>query len=237
MIVSISQPAYLPWLGYIERIALSDIHIVLDHVQFEKRSFTARNKIRTPQGWSWLSVPVKTKGKYTDCFIDALEIKNDTDWRKNHRLSIESNYKKCLFYSEHKDYLDDLYSTEWTHLKPLTTDMREYLLERLKIKTKILFSSEMNASKTKDELIVELCEMVDCSTYISGPFGRDYLKEESFKNSGMNVFYHDYNHPNYAQRWQGFEPFMTVFDLLFNCGDASLDILRTTNPNAMKVRV
>ena len=74
MIVSINQPAYLPWLGYFERIANSDLHIVLDHVQFEKNSFTNRNKIRTKEGWMWLSVPVKTKGKFGELNINELEI-------------------------------------------------------------------------------------------------------------------------------------------------------------------
>lgn len=235
MIVSISQPAYLPWLGYIERIALSDIHIVLDHVQFEKRSFTSRNKIRTPQGWNWLSVPVETKGKYADCPINQLTIKNDTNWRKNHHLSIESNYKKCSHFGTHKDYLDELYNKDWRLLNELCSDIRNYVLNRLSIKTKILFSSQMGSTLTKDELILDLCKRVDCTTYISGPFGRDYLKEEDFQKEDIQIFYHDYEHPQYPQRWQNFEPYMNIFDLLINCGDKSSEILRTTDLEKLKV--
>ena len=95
MIVSINQPAYLPWLGYFHRIAVSGAHVVLDHVQFEKNSFTNRNKVRTAGGWCWLTVPVRTKGRFGDLAIRSLEIDNSTDWRARHWKTLYQSYKRA----------------------------------------------------------------------------------------------------------------------------------------------
>lgn len=237
MIVSINQPGYLPWLGAIERIAISDIHIVLDHVQFEKGSFINRNKVRTPDGWSWLTVPVLKKGKFPNIPINTLEIDNKTDWRKKHWLTIKSSHSKSPYFAEHESFFESHYKTDWKVLLEQLNHQRNYVLEALGITTKILFSSDIVSDKSKDELVLDLCQKVGCTTYISGPFGRDYLKEDEFSKNGIKVFYHDYNHPEYSQRWKGFEPNMSIFDLLFNCGEESLKVLRTTNMKSLPVNV
>lgn len=227
-IVSISQPAYLPWLGYMERIAMSDLHIVLDHVQLEKRSFTARNKIRTSNGWKWLTVPVRTKGRNFDLPINTIEIENESNWRKDHFQTMHQAYAKAKFYPEHKPFFEEHYSKTWQKLSELCKEQMQYLLKALSINTPVMFSSQMDPSQSKDELILELCKKVDCSTYISGPFGRDYLKQEDFDKAGIELYFHDYKHPAYPQRFEPFEPYMSVIDLLFNHGPASLDILSTS---------
>ena len=91
MILSINQPAYLPWLGYFDRIERSDVHVVLDHVQFEKNSFVNRNKIRNGNDWTWLTVPVETKGKFGALDIKNIKINNNINWKKKHWKT-----KKCL---------------------------------------------------------------------------------------------------------------------------------------------
>jgi hypothetical protein len=227
-IVSISQPAYLPWLGYMERIAMSDLHIVLDHVQLEKRSFTARNKIRTANGWKWLTVPVRTKGRNFDLPINTIEIERETDWRKDHFQTMHGAYAKAKYYPEHKAFFEEHYSKDWTMLSLLCKEQMHYLLDALSIKTPILFSSQMDSTFTKDALILDLCRQVDCTTYISGPFGRDYLKQEDFDKAGVELVFHDYAHPTYTQRFEPFEPYMSCIDLLFNHGPESLSILSTT---------
>lgn len=101
MIVSINQPAYLPWLGYFHRIAVSDAHIVLDRVQFEKNSFTNRNKVRTSEGWCWLTVPVKTASKFGDLCIDEIEVANERQWAAKHWQTLRLNYSKAPFFGQH----------------------------------------------------------------------------------------------------------------------------------------
>ncbi|NRB09204.1 MAG: WbqC family protein [Richelia sp.] len=226
MIVSINQPAYLPWLGYFQRIAVSDLHIVLDHVQFEKNSFTNRNKIKIANGWCWLTVPVKTKDRCGNLAIKSLEIDNSTNWRVKHWQTMRHNYGKAPYFQQHSSFFKSVYQREWQYLSDLCREITNYLLEVLKINTSLLFSSEINTEGIKDELILNLCQKARAITYLSGRLGQNYIREELFKEKGIQVEYQNYHHPQYLQCWRGnFEPYMSIVDLLFNCGSQSLDIL------------
>jgi hypothetical protein len=225
MIVSINQPAYLPWLGYFHRIAISELHIVLDHVQFEKNSFTNRNKVRTKEGWCWLTTPVKTKARFGKLYIDQLEISNNSRWAEKHWATMRFHYAKAPFFAEHAPFFKTIYAQQWDHLPDLIKETTSYLLRAFGIKTPIIRSSEMEVKGNKDELIVNLCRAVRANVYVSGPFGREYLRERLFEEAGIKVLYHDYRHPVYPQVFTGFEPYMSAIDLLFNCGPKSLDIL------------
>lgn len=226
MIVSINQPAYLPWLGYFHRIAISNLHIVLDHVQFEKNSFTNRNKVKTTNGFCWLTVPVKTKNNFGNLPIHKLEIDNSTNWRLKHWQTIYHNYNKAPFFDEYALFFESIYQREWNYLSQLCQEITNYLLKALSITTPLLFSSDMNPEGVKDELVLNLCQKVGTLTYVSGILGQNYIREELFQQAGINVIYQNYDHPNYPQyRGQGFQPYMSVIDLLFNCGSHSFDIL------------
>jgi WbqC-like protein len=227
-IVSINQPAYLPWLGYFQRIAASDLHIVLDHVQFEKNSFTNRNRILTAAGPAWLSVPVRTGGKFGDLSIAQLEIDNSRDWRRKHWGTIRHVYGRTPYFSEHADFFEGVYNRSWSRVADLCRVVTDYLLHAFGIQTPLRFSSSMSPRGQKSDLVLHLCRQVDASVYLSGPFGRDYLVERVFEEQGIEVRYQDYRHPEYPQRQtagQRFEPFMAAIDLLFNCGPESKAVL------------
>jgi len=230
MIVTIMQPAYLPWLGYFDRIALSDVFIVLDHVALDQNSrtkFANRNKIRTRQGWSWLTVPVKSKGKHGQLFINEIEILAESDWRKTHFKSIKHNYEKTLYYSQYINFFASLYNREFLHLEDVLNEVTGFLMASLGLKQTVLYSSQMEVFGHKAELILNLCRAVGATTYLSGPFGRSYLDSSSFGSANIKLEFHDYVHPEYPQAYPGFLPFMSVVDLLFNCGPGSLEVLRS----------
>lgn len=225
MIVSINQPAYLPWLGYFHRIAVSDIHIILDHAQFEKNSFTNRNKVRTSGAWCWLTVPVKTKGLFGDLAINGISVDNSVDWRKKHLLTICHNYSKAPHLAEHKPFFTKVYQMDWSRLLDLCCEINSQLLKVFGIGTPLRFASEMHVNGTKDELVLNLCRAVGATTYLSGPQGRNYLHEDMFRSAGIHVVYQDYQHPTYTQAYPGFEAYVSAIDLLFNYGDKSGEIL------------
>lgn len=226
MIVSINQPAYLPWLGYFHRIAASDLHVVLDHVQFEKNSFTNRNRVRTAAGWCWLTVPVETKGKFGDLAINGLAIAGDGRWQEKHWRTLSQGYSKSPFFEPCQGLLEDVYGRSWKTLGELCRYMTKKFLDELGITTPILFSSELAPNGTKDELILDLCTKTKASVYLSGALGNNYLRESLFTENGIRVEYQDYHHPVYPQPGlKTFEPFLGIPDLLFNCGSQSLDYL------------
>ncbi|HEX6504197.1 MAG TPA: WbqC family protein [Terriglobales bacterium] len=225
MIVSIHQPAYLPWLGYFDRLVASDAHVVLDHVQFEKNSFINRNKIRTRQGWGWLTLPIRTAGRFGDLPINQVEIANETPWASKHWTALRMNYGKSPFFPEHADFFRTIYERRWNKLVDLTREITDYVVEAFRITTPRYFSSELNVGGKKDELVLNICRQLGAKVYLSGPMGRNYLREEMFQDAGIAIRYHDYSHPTYPQTYPGFEPYMAAVDLLFNMGKRSLETL------------
>ncbi len=229
MIISISQPAYLPWAGYFDRILKSDLHIVLDHVQYESnsKSVTNRNKVRTPQGWTWLTVPVQTKGLHGQMTIDQLKIAEDKKWPKKHWETIRHNYRRAPFYEEYANYLEEVYKKEWTRLAPLMRETNDFFRNSLDIVTEIKYSTEMNTEGKKSDLILNLCKAVHATKYISGPFGRDYLELDRFKDAGIEVLFHDYQLQEYKQLHPGFEPYMSIVDILMAKGPEARDVVES----------
>ncbi len=226
MIVSINQPAYLPWLGYFHRIAESDLHVVLDHVQFEKNSFVNRNKMRTAEGWTWLSVPVKTKGHFGDLPIEKLEIDNRRNWCGKHLATLTQAYARAPYMSEYSGFLEEVFSKEWDHLADLCRHMTGFFLEALGIDTPLVESSTLSVDTAKSRMVLDLCREMTATTYLSGALGKNYLDKDMFNEAGIKLVYQDYRHPVYTQCQPGdMVPFMGILDLLLNHGSKSRDIL------------
>tara|TARA_A100001388_G_C28774214_1_gene506067 strand:+ start:4521 stop:5210 length:690 start_codon:yes stop_codon:yes gene_type:complete len=226
MKISISQPAYIPWLGYLERINNSDLHVVLDHVPDGKKSMLNRNKIRTSSGWTWLTVPIISKNRYGSLKINELKIDNSFNWSLKHWKSIKGSYSNTQFFKHYQDFFEDIYSSNHENIAQLNQKITDYLLKNFKINTPIIHSSSLGLKSSKSELILDICKHTKASEYISGPFGRDYLNLESFKNASIRVEFHNFKHPHYSQNYDGFEKNLSAIDLLFNYGENSGDILK-----------
>ena len=228
MIVSIMQPAYLPWLGYFDRVLQSDLLITLDHVAIsvgDRNQFVNRNRIRTAQGWCWLTVPIRhSKGGRQP--INQVDVANTTRWQVKHWRSIEACYRRAPYFDIVASALWPIYDRPWTNLLEAIEAVNGVLFQQLDITVPTRSSAEMNVEGVKADLVVNLCKEVGASRYISGPFGRDYLDKTAFEKANIDLSFHDYRHPTYPQLFPSFEPFMSVIDLLFNHGPASLDILR-----------
>lgn len=229
MIVSINQPAYLPWLGYFDRIAASDLHVVLDHVQFEKNSFVNRNKVRTKTGWTWLTIPLSTKGKFGALPINQVQVADGGRWRRKNWATLQSNYRRARYFEMFAPILAEQYenSAVGDTFLPFVMEQNAVFMAALNIETEIRHSSVMAARSTKSDLVLDICMEAGATRYLSGPLGRDYLEEGKFGEAGIEIVYHDYSHPVYDQVHPGFEPFMAIVDLLFNCGERSGEILRS----------
>lgn len=231
MIVSISQPAYLPWLGYFDRQLRSDLHIVLDHVNLDgssKTKFANRNRVRTATGWTWLTVPLLSKGKHGQLLLHEVEIANDQPWRQKHWGTLKGSYARSPYFGAHRAFFEGVYQREWTKLWDLTAATTEYLRQALGVTCAVQRSSAMGVAGENHELILNLCRAVGATTYLSGPFGRDYLDAGAFADAGIELAFHDYAHPAYLQAHPGFEPYMSALDLLFQHGPASRAILQET---------
>ena len=199
--------------------------ILLDNVPYPKNYFLNRNKIKTANGWTWLTVPVIFKGN-SHKIIKEIEIDNRSDWRKKHWLSIYYSYKNSSYFDIYSDLFEHFYKQEWRYLAEASTHGLFSLLRMLNIKIPIKMASALGVEGRKEELILNICKSVQAEEYLSGRDGRNYLNLGLWQENKLKVEFYDYQHPQYRQLHGEFLPQMSVIDLLFNGGPDSLTILK-----------
>ena len=221
MKVAIMQPTYLPWIGYFALMKSVDIFIILDSVQFSKRSWQQRNQIKTESGPKWLTVPVISKGK-RDQLISDVQIDYSAKFPESHINLIKQNYMKSKFFNNYSEDLFNIFRKKHKNLSSISIDLILLIRDLLNIETTIKYSSDFLTEGSKDELLAELCMHVGATEYISPPGSKVYLDDSnSFIKRNIPVKYFDYKHPNYPQSHGDFIQYMSVIDLLFSCGPES----------------
>lgn len=224
--VAIVQSNYIPWKGYFDMIASVDEFILYDDMQYTRRDWRNRNKIKTPQGVQWLTVPVRVKGKYHQK-IRETEIE-DTGWADGHWKSLVQNYRRTPHFQEIAAWLEPLYLNEPpSHLSQLNRRFIEAICNYLSIQTVISNSWDYTLVEGKTERLAALCGQAGGTEYISGPAAKDYVDEKILKERGMELTWFDYTgYPEYQQLWGEFTHGVTILDLLFNCGKDSHRYMR-----------
>ena len=228
MRVTILQPSYLPWLGFFEQMYRSDQFVLYDDVQFTRRDWRNRNRVRVLEGSVWLTVPVIQKNKFEQSLLET-KIDNSTPWKRKHLETIRCHYSKTPFFDLHYPWCEKVFNSEWNFLLDLSLETIQYLKGELKINTPLLRSSELGEPGNKTERLVSICKQLGATQYLSGESARNYISEKDFSDQGIELEYQEYQHPEYPQRYEGFVPFLSTIDLLFNCGDKSLGFLKQTD--------
>ncbi len=223
MKIAVHQPQYMPWMGYFDKMEQSDIFVILDDVQYKKNEWQNRNKIRTPDEWQWITVPVEYSFGQK---IEDIRINNRSNWRKKHIKSLSLNYSKAEYFSKYFGIFEKILSREWVSLCDLNVYVINEFRKVLGIGSDIIKSSGLGINTSSTRRLVDICKDLGGDTYISGPGGRDYLEENIFEENGIKLIYQAYEHPEYKQVYKGFYPYMSVIDLLFCEGPGSLDKIK-----------
>lgn len=222
----IMQPTYLPWVGYFDLMDQADVFVLLDSVQFDRRSWQQRNRVKGPQGEQWLTVPVLSKGR-VEQRIAEVQIDTSSGFARKHLESLRHAYGKAPSYAAYADGLARILESGHAHLAELTGALIERLRDALGIATPIVRSSSLGVGGKRVELLIEVCRAVGADTYLSPAGSRAYLEtDDSFAQQGIALHYHAYVPVPYRQLYGAFLPFLSVVDLLFNEGDRSLAIVR-----------
>lgn len=217
MKTAILQSNYIPWKGVFDMIRQVDTFVFFDDVDFTKRDWRTRNTIKTQNGNVWLAVPVSKRPRGTK--INEMEISYGEDWRKKHLASIKHSYGKAKYFEEYSWILDRLYTgEEIKKLSEFNIQSIKLLCEVLGIKTSFVNSSDLDASGSKDDRLIDICKKVNATEYLSGPAAKDYIDPEKFKKAGITLKYIDYNYPQYDQLHGDFDHYVSVLDLVFTCG-------------------
>lgn len=215
--VAIIQSSYIPWKGYFDIIHDVDLFIFYDDRQYTVRDWRNRNKIKTPDGLHWLTIPV---GSNRNRLIHEVEMIDDS-WGKKHWETLKQNYSKACYFKEYEAFFEHVYlDTNWVNL----SELNQYLVKTISkdflgIKTEFKDSREFNAQGYRLDRILDLLAKADADFYLSGPSAKDYIVEESFVEKGIELQYKDYSgYPEYQQLFPPFEHAVTILDVLFNCG-------------------
>ena len=216
--VAIVQSNYIPWKGYFDLIASVDVFVIYDDMQYTKRDWRNRNRIKTEKGSAWLTVPVEVKGKY---FQKINEVKiSDPDWANKHWNMLHQNYREAPCYDQVKSWLQPLYmGLDAIHLSEVNKFLIQNICHHLGIKTEILDSSDFELLDERNARLAHICQQVGGDEYVSGPAAQGYMDEAVFSERGIRVSWADYQgYEEYSQLWGKFDHFVTILDLMFNVG-------------------
>lgn len=225
--VAAVQSNYIPWKGYFDLINMVDEFILLDDVQYTRRDWRNRNQIKTAEGPTWLSIPVKVKGKYFQPIKETTV--SEPDWGTKHWKTIVHNYSQARYFKVYRDTFEAIYldSTE-TFLSQINYRFIKAICEILGITTTLSWSMDYRLIEGKTERLVDLCRQAQASEYISGPSAKGYLDEGLFCQAQMRVSYIDYgDYPEYEQLFPPFEHRVSILDLIFNTGPNATQYMKS----------
>jgi hypothetical protein len=226
--IAIVQSNYIPWKGYFDLINSVDEFVLFDDMQYTRRDWRNRNKIKTANGVKWLTIPVQAKGKYTQAIRDVIVA--DADWATKHLKSIVVNYARSDFFADFSKIIEQTY-LEASHLKTLS-EINYLFIQTvcgiLGILTEISWSWDYELENDKNLRLVSICKQAAAKHYISGPAAKTYLNDELFAAEDIAVSYFDYNqYPEYKQLYPPFDHHVTILDLIFNTGKNAKTFMRS----------
>jgi hypothetical protein len=216
--VAILQSNYIPWKGVFDMINQVDKFIFFEDVDYTKRDWRTRNNIKTANGDVWLTVPVKKMPRGTKIF--EMDINNDGKWQHKHLSTIKLAYGKAKYFKEFEWILDEIYVKHtWVKLSDFNIFVTKLLAKVLCVDAEFVNSVDLATDGTKDEKLINICQKVNATHYLSGPAAKDYIDNDKFKLANIELSYMDYSYVEYPQLHGDFNHYVSVLDLIFNCGD------------------
>jgi hypothetical protein len=229
MIVSTYQPFFSPFPAFFYKAHLSDLMVILDSVQFPLRTtWISRNRFKNDQGTLWITIPVWKRGLGLQK-INQVRICYEGNWRKKHFASLKTSYANAPYFREHLDVVEDMFSARFERLVDLNLMIIQYLKKHLRIDTPLILESDLGISAKGNKLLIEICRKVQASNYLAQAATKKYLDAGLFADAGIELDFFRPPSPVYPQLWGDFIPDLSAFDLLFNCGPKSHEILCGSN--------
>jgi len=211
------QPNYIPWKGVFDLIDRVDAFVFYDDVQYTKRDWRNRNKIKTRGGDIWLTVPVKNEGTQMICDVS---IDTTQKWQENHYQTIKNNYLRAAYFKDYEYLLEEIYlKNQWSKISDLNVFSTKLIAQALGIQTEWVLASELKVSGSKDGgKVIEICKKLGCDYFINGPASKAFMNEELFQANDIRLEYMEYRYEEYQQLYKPFSHAVSVLDVLFNCG-------------------
>jgi hypothetical protein len=212
----ISQPRFFPGLHYLHRMMAADVFVVFDAVQFNPRHEENRARLKTPRGPDWLTVPMRRTGR--EQLIRDTHIDNSQAWQRKAVQTIQHLYGRAPHYAAHAAEIQRILETPCDTLMQLDRASWAPALRLLEVRCRFVCASELPVSGRGPQLLLDICKHLGADTYLSGMNGREYLDCDAFAREGIAVRFHEYTFRPYRQCFNGFVPYLSYLDTLFNAG-------------------
>lgn len=230
MRVGVIQSSFIPWRGYFDFIASVDLFVFHDDLQYTKGDWRNRNRIKTPEGLIWLTVPVHYRS--VSQLICETAIDESTDWRTKHLRQWQSHYRRAPFLADVLAILGDMcHDRTGLTISELNTHLTRTIAAYLNISTPMVMSGQFDPSGAKTDRLIDLLKKVGATSYLSGPSADAYLDKSAFSKAGIGLEYKSYDYEPYEQLWGSYDGAVTVLDLIANCGPDSMGYLRSRTPD------
>ncbi len=221
--VAILQSNYIPWKGYFDLIGSVDEFIFYDQVQYTKNDWRNRNKIKTPQGLTWITVPTGI-----DLSRKISEVEIDDKWQLKHWRTLSLNYTRAPYFKEIAKWLEPLYlDSKYSHLSQMNQIFIREICKYLGIETRLVNSSMYDSHGDRVERLLNICKLANADEYVSGPAAQSYIDPTLFETNAIILNWFDYGgYKEYNQLWGDFHHGVSILDLLFNCGSKSRNFMK-----------
>jgi hypothetical protein len=223
----ILQPSYIPWRGYFHQISKADVFVFLDDVQYDRRGWRNRNRIKTAQGSRWLTIPVHSRGvQIENTPIKDIQISWEKDWIGDHWQSIESSYHRAPFFELVSPMLREYFQIKPTHLADFTIELTTGISNYIGIAgTKFIRSSSLDVTGIKTDRLISILKSISADQYLTGPSAKNYIEETKFLDNNISLEYMMYDYREYAQLYPPYDPQVSIIDLMFMTGPDSLQYI------------
>jgi len=216
MKVGIIQSNFLPWRGYFDFIREVDLFIIHDDLQYTKGDWRNRNKIKTPNGLKWITVPVKYQ--HSKQLIEETKIDYSTPWANRMLNRIQDSYHHTPHFEPYFSELNNLLLEPAASISDLNMRLINWVCTHLEIDTPITFSRQYHPQGIKTERLIGILQQVNATIYLSGPAAKTYLEPDLFEQADICLEYKVYDYPEYEQLYPPYEQAVSVLDLLFMLG-------------------
>lgn len=232
-LVVIHQPDFIPYIGFFDRLVKADIYVVLDNVQYVRRNkeqWTNRDRIKTRNGIKWITANVKKADNQTK--INEIYLSEEHDWRRKCKNILHNSYCHAPCFESVNPYVEKIFDFRCELLADFNIHAICIINEMLDIKTSMVLASDLSPKGNKDALNIDIMKKLGYTRYLSGIGARAYCNEENYEKNGIKILWQDFQHPIYTQQFGDFIPYLSILDMLYNCGiEKSRRILRGENVN------
>jgi len=238
VIIAAHQPHYLPWLGYLDKLARCDVFVVMDDLQYETQNFQNRQRLKLNDGPHWMTVPLVRHAqtdRICDLRIDNTGKGSRHHWQRRTWRTLEVHYRRAAWFDRYAADIEDVFVRRWTHLLELDLHMLELARNWFGIKVPIVRASSLGLTGAKTDRIADFCHKLGAGVYLTGRGGSTgYLDTDVLARAGVTPIWQRFRHPTYPQRYPqlGFVSHLGFLDLLLNCGPDAAAILASAGSAA-----